>query len=361
MRENAQVMELDAALRPWVEARNEPQQSHLLEVLLSEQIEPLIREIVGYQFRVFFDAMGRSSQQGESEDVCSEVRLHLLTRLRDLQTDPTTQSIRNLRSYVAVTAYRACYEYLRRKYPKRYSLKHKLRFLLSQHPDFALWQQGRGLWLAGLAGWGGRPMTVAARTHPRLNHLFSAPAEFAQQHRLLAKTTASALSPMLHAIFNQLQQPLELDDLVSAVAALCEIKDQTAQAETEPTNTAAWLEQLPDPGPDLSETLAQRSYLARLWEEVRQMSPRHCVALLLNMRDERGGSATELLVFTGVATFAQLAEALAFSETELAEIWPQLPLDDLTIAARLDLTRQQVINLRRSARERLWRRLNGLK
>jgi hypothetical protein len=38
-------------------------------------------------------------------------------------------------------------------------------------------------------------------------------------------------------------------------------------------------------------------------------------------------------------------------------LWKELPLDDLTIAGRLGATRQQVINLRKSARARLVRRL----
>jgi DNA-binding CsgD family transcriptional regulator len=42
---------------------------------------------------------------------------------------------------------------------------------------------------------------------------------------------------------------------------------------------------------------------------------------------------------------------------ELARIWKDLPLADQDIATRLDLNRQQVINLRKSARERLGRRL----
>jgi hypothetical protein len=41
----------------------------------------------------------------------------------------------------------------------------------------------------------------------------------------------------------------------------------------------------------------------------------------------------------------------------LRTLLTRLPLDDLTIAARLGLTRQQVINLRKSARLRLARRL----
>ena len=50
-------------------------------------------------------------------------------------------------------------------------------------------------------------------------------------------------------------------------------------------------------------------------------------------------------------------DALALSVERLAEFFNRLPLDDATIAEHLNLTRQQVINLRKSARERLARRL----
>jgi hypothetical protein len=42
-----------------------------------------------------------------------------------------------------------------------------------------------------------------------------------------------------------------------------------------------------------------------------------------------------------------------------AELWNDLPLDDARIAELLKLTRQQVINARKSGRERLARRLKG--
>jgi hypothetical protein len=41
----------------------------------------------------------------------------------------------------------------------------------------------------------------------------------------------------------------------------------------------------------------------------------------------------------------------------LAAIWEELPLDDQAIASILGVTRQQVINLRKSGRERLQRRM----
>jgi len=47
------------------------------------------------------------------------------------------------------------------------------------------------------------------------------------------------------------------------------------------------------------------------------------------------------------------------SAESFAEVWNDLPLEDARIAELLGLTRQQVINARKSGRERLARRLRG--
>jgi hypothetical protein len=62
-----------------------------------------------------------------------------------------------------------------------------------------------------------------------------------------------------------------------------------------------------------------------------------------------------------VATFEQIAKTLEVPTAEFEQLWAQLPLDDLHIAAYLGATRQQVINLRKTARERLVKRMSGLK
>jgi hypothetical protein len=103
----------------------------------------------------------------------------------------------------------------------------------------------------------------------------------------------------------------------------------------------------------------KRIFLERLWEEVRELPRAQRAALLLNLRGADGRGCLALFPATGVATLRQIAETLEISAERLAELWPQLPLEDATIAGLLDLTRQQVINLRKSARERLARRLKG--
>jgi hypothetical protein len=59
--------------------------------------------------------------------------------------------------------------------------------------------------------------------------------------------------------------------------------------------------------------------------------------------------------FTGIATLGEIADVLEYERGEVEQLWDRLPLADLEIAELLTLTRQQVISLRRSARERLER------
>jgi hypothetical protein len=66
-----------------------------------------------------------------------------------------------------------------------------------------------------------------------------------------------------------------------------------------------------------------------------------------------------LFPLTGVATFDEIAVAMEMPAAALTELWPRLPLADLEIARTLHLERQQVINLRKSARARLQRRIAG--
>jgi len=81
--------------------------------------------------------------------------------------------------------------------------------------------------------------------------------------------------------------------------------------------------------------------------------------LLLNLKDASGFGCITLFPATGIATIRELATALELSAERLAELWNDLPIEDARIAELLGLTRQQVINARKSGRERLARRLKG--
>jgi hypothetical protein len=81
---------------------------------------------------------------------------------------------------------------------------------------------------------------------------------------------------------------------------------------------------------------------------------------LLNLKDPgTGAGCITLFPVTGIASVRQIAAALELTAEEFAAIWNELPLEDARIAELLGLTRQQVINARKSGRERLARRLRG--
>jgi hypothetical protein len=98
-----------------------------------------------------------------------------------------------------------------------------------------------------------------------------------------------------------------------------------------------------------------------LWSEICLLPRRQRVALLLNLRNPQGINIITLLPLTSIATFEEIAHALEIPAGEFETLWANLPLDDLSIARYLGATRQQVINLRKTARERLLRRISALR
>lgn len=348
------IMLLDPNLQAFVEAETEVQTDLNLTQLMIEQAEPVIKEIVGSKLRTY---LGAAKMENEYEDVCSEVRVQLLARLIQLKENPSLQAIRDFRGYVAVTSYRACAAYLRRKYPHRFHLKHKLRFLLSHRTEFRVWETGAEKLAGGFAEWD--PTNFSIQNQRRLHQLRTTPEVFVQTALPRGTVANLHLGELVAAIFNWVGQPIELDELTAIVAELCGIQDHINTGQTAENSFESKLEQMPDLRANIDQTLGHRRYLEKLWSEIKKMSPRHCAALLLNLKDEQGQSATDLLILTGVVSVSQLAQALDLTEMELMQIWNQLPLDDLTIAERLGLKRQQVINLRKTARERLARFLNS--
>lgn len=114
--------------------------------------------------------------------------------------------------------------------------------------------------------------------------------------------------------------------------------------------------QIADNRDPISIETERRHQLQRIWAEIKELPPRQRAALLLNLRDEGGRGIVDLWIIIGITTPEAMAQALSMETEQFAQVWKDLPLDDNQIAQLLGLTRQQVINLRKSARERLGRR-----
>src|SRR5439155_27318947 len=104
----------------------------------------------------------------------------------------------------------------------------------------------------------------------------------------------------------------------------------------------------------------QRLFFEQIRREVCQLPVLQRAALLLTLRDSRDGAVISFLPFSGVASKEELARLLEMPYEDFQKLWNELPLDDSRIAQMFDITRQQVINLRKTARERLARRTRRL-
>ncbi len=354
MNQESAKSQIDAVLLPFIGANSEAEAQRLLEQIICNHAQPLVQNIIHYKLKASHLYRSFSQDSQEAEDLSSEVIVRLVRALDECKSSPQERPIVNLRSYVAVMAYNASDEYLRHKYPQRFSLKNKIKYLLTHEAEFALWKNLHEESVGGLAHWeqanrnrmaDGALQQKASELKERLQKQFAAQA-----------IERVKLTELLASLFRLLDSPVEIDELVSLVAALLGIRDAPMQTESETTGAKEKLLSS-DPRERLDAAFDYRARLERVWQEVRALPIRQRAALLLNLKDEQGDSALALLPVLKIATVHQIAETLEMAPEALAAIWNDLPLEDLTIAERLGATRQQVINLRKCARERLARRL----
>lgn len=341
---------MDRLLITFIEAKDEKQADHCLAGLIDEHAAPIVKEILGSSLRFHLSNNGPAPTQ-DGSDLFNDIIANLLSRLRQIRSGHPQGAIADFRGYIAATAYNACNLYLRQKYPRRSRLKNRLRYLLTHDAAFALWSNEAIGLICGFAKWRDQATLAPQRLLEKIRH---DPVEWIQSAGLRSVGIDRAqLSSLLHALFQSCGSPLKLDDLVNIVAEICREKDQP----DEPLDTVM---NLAGPTLDFEIILEHQHMLVLLWQEVCQLPLRQRVALLLNFRDTRGQDLVSLLPYTRTATIAQIAEALDFPLDEFLSLWNKLPLDDATIAELLGATRQQVINLRKCARERLERRMSAV-
>jgi len=324
----------DPVLLPYLRATDDESARRCLGELLEREASPLAWDVIRGHLR--------GPAKDDLDDVHAGVLLRLAAHLRALrERGPSEEPIRAFASYVAVIAHNACHAFLRERSPQRARLRSRTRYVLTRDPRLAFWEGPSRLWLCASASRRGRAWEPASSRH------------LAEASTRVAPT---AFPDLVHGLVAGLPGPARFDDLVDALAAILGISDDPPSSR-EDDGDAPPAREVVDPAPSAEEALHQRAFLGRLWSEIRELPPRQRAALLLNLRDAEGRGMIGLFPITETATVAELAQALEMSESRLRELWDSLPRDDEWIAGTLGLTRRQVINLRKCARERLARRL----
>ena len=338
----------DSILTPFLAANSESISDELLRAIIDEHADPIIKKILRSRLRVSLN--GRGTQQNQDAlEIAGDLRASIISTLRALRQNPNQTAIASFSDFVAIKTYSACADYFREKHPQRWRLKALLRRRLRQNPRFALWQAEDKRWYASFsrgqetgseAEEPGAPESVTHPTDGKLSDAQIKSDEF------------------LIVLFERSGRPIVFDEVVRIAAETWHIHDQPN--ESIETGGSERADQFTSSEPRVDLALEQRLFFEQVWLEVCQLPVLQRAALLLNLRDSRDGGVISFLPFLGVATKEELARLLEMPYADFQRVWNDLPLDDLRIAQMFGITRQQVINLRKTARERLARRMRKL-
>jgi DNA-directed RNA polymerase specialized sigma24 family protein len=350
---------IDDRLRPLLTADGE-QFDALLQEVIEEHADPLIRKIIGAKVHVSSSEHHNHFDSDAVEDLCQEAIVSLMAYLRTSWQDPADHCIKSFDEYVATVTFNVFKKYLRRKYPQRQKLKRQLYYLLTHRGDqLSLWKESYER-IAGLPGW--QNVRPAQRHSNALDELNADEWNLAKSRLHGRPLSRVPLDQLLVGLFEYLDHPLEFDLLVNTVSRLLKIKDQPNQnnfGEGEDGKDGKFDKGL-SVEPSDPKRVNLQEVLKRLWEEIKELPIRQRWALLCNLRDEHGDGLINALPLCGIASPQQIARTLEITLEELSELWDQFPLRDAEMGKRLGIGSQQVISLRKSARERLTRRMGKL-
>jgi hypothetical protein len=338
----------DSMLAPFLAAKSESISDDLLRAIIDQHAEPIIRRILRSKLRVSLNERGTPQNQ-DALEIAGDLRATIISTLRTLRQNPNQTAIANFSDYVAIKTYSACADYFREKHPQRSRLKSLLRRRLRQNPRFALWQAEDKRWYAGFSG---RQESGSEAEELDASESVTRPTD-GKQNAAQMKS-----DEFLDVLFERSGRPIVFDEVVKIAAETWHIHD--LPTESIDTGDSERDDQLTSSEPRVDLALEQRLFFEQVWLEVCQLPVLQRAALLLNLRDSRDGGVISFLPFLGVATKEDLARLLEMPYADFQRVWNDLPLDDSRIAQMFGITRQQVINLRKTARERLARRMRKL-
>jgi hypothetical protein len=313
----------------------EAEQEEWLARLVVDFAQPLVTRVIRRRL-----SGSRSISAEDVEDVCSEALASLVPRLRVLRGDPAAVDVADFESYVAGLASHVAFQFFARRFPEKSRLRNRIRYVLTTDPRFRISKADEGTPLCSLARRGDHCAVVPDSSIEAVRLTLSA-----------RSLPVSRLPDLLFAVLSEIPGAVEIGDLTSLMADLLGVDDRADLVE----NMA---ERLADPRAAHSHRVELRDSLRVLWGEITQLPLTQRAALLLNLRSSMG-ACLWLLIELRVVAFRDLAACLGLTGESLAAIWNRLPLEDSEIATRLGLKRQQVINMRSAARQRLGRRMES--
>lgn len=338
------------------------------------------REIVEKRF----GARLGSTQSGEKQQAAWDVYQNATVKI--LKALQSGSQIDDPGGYAATIARNSCRDYWRLRNPGWADLKGRLSRFFRKQPAWAMWQTDEQLgWICGPAAWQTKPLAAGSRVNElivqprRIRHSALPKVELAEQ------VNVNGWDELLRGVFEYLDGPARLDEIVSVAGVLFGVKGSREMAFDELSTAEdgrAWDPPAPEARAD--DRISILEQLRLLWQEINAMPKRWVLPFLLNPPVLKGPKGTadrsETAVFAscGIATVAEIealiglsADQYALLSRELnltlspdprlrfAAVWNALPLEDGLIARLMGLdSGQKVINLRMVAKNHLAKALS---
>jgi DNA-directed RNA polymerase specialized sigma24 family protein len=312
------------------------------ERLFTEHFLPVVRAKVGVRL---------SPSSDVHRDICQEVFERLTKKLQQLsvQTDHNGASsmVRksNWRSYAEKIAFHCVVNHIRKQSQLWRSISGRLRYLVeTQGKRFAIWRVDTQE-VCGLSGWRDRPYVQLRSDDSRLADVMAG----------MAKPWPELVEKVLEIA----AAPVRFDKLVALFHRYSVPKHETPMpVKHDEDDLSSECENLPATQP----TSEYHAYLTQMtehmWKSICSLPVEHRRALMLNLKGADGGDI-QLVDYLKLASREEIARCVEIPENQFEKLWPELPLDDNKIAQMSGATRQQVINWRSAARERLKREMDG--
>jgi hypothetical protein len=342
--------------------------------VLFARMDAKARDVVEKRFGVRLDSASSGEKQQAAWDVYQNATVKILKAIQ-------TAHIEDPAGYSATIARNSCRDYWRLRNPGWADLKGRLSRFFRKQPAWMMWQTtGQPGWICGPSMWREKPLASASRVSELIEQPRRIASSALPRLELLDHLDAAAWDRLLRGIFEYLEAPARLDELVSIAGVLFGVKGSREMAFDElasPEDGRTWEPPAPEPRADDRLVIVQQ--LRRLWDEIKSMPKRWVLPFLLNPPVVKGPKGTadrgEVAVFTscGIAGVAEIEALIGFSDAHyellfrelnlapaadprlrFAAIWNALPLEDGLIARLMGLdSSQKVINLRMVAKNHL--------
>lgn len=348
----------DVILQPFLMAQDSAEIQRQLLILLSEHTEARMRGIILSRLCSYLNGQEHIA---EFDDLYSEAKTRLLTYLRDLKEGRRNTPCEDFPGYVAAIAHNTCNDHFRLAHPARSRLHKKIRDLIRANPNFAVWRtqdQKRGEWLCGFQDWEGRRSSSISTAW--LHRFFEHPAIVTEALAPEADIQWMEIAELLAAIFDEVGEPMSLNQLVSVVSDIRGVKDAPI-GSFDASGTTLSL-RLPDSRLRIDSVLEMREPLVRVWKALCELSHDQFRAYLLYSRDSSDEDLISLFLDAEITTESEIAGLLKMTVAQFRDLCAnRLPMDNADIAKELGVRVERVYKLRCQAAKRLKKLLSVYK